>query len=244
MSDYTEDYLLDKQIKIFQPVDGYRASSDAVLVSSLVNKINLKDNVLDIGSGTGAISLCLAHRFPQNSIIGLEIQSDLAELANKSAEANRFTNLKFINCDIRQKLTGLPYCSFSHIITNPPYTDHDMPSPNHSKALAHNHQEFDLSGWLNFAIKMLKPQGWIYTINRAEAITEILSVFYKKMGNIEIIPLHSKAGQIAKRVMIKARKDSHTPTKIYEGLVVHDLNGNYTEKAQKILRSGQSFWDK
>ena len=36
--DHTNDYLLDKRVKIFQPINGYRASTDAVLVSSLVNK--------------------------------------------------------------------------------------------------------------------------------------------------------------------------------------------------------------
>ena len=50
MQDYTEDYLLDKQVKIFQPIDGYRASTDAVMVSSLVNSVNQGDKILDVGS--------------------------------------------------------------------------------------------------------------------------------------------------------------------------------------------------
>ena len=58
--DHTNDYLLDKRVKIFQPINGYRASTDAVLVSSLVNKVKTTDKILDVGSGTGAISVCLA----------------------------------------------------------------------------------------------------------------------------------------------------------------------------------------
>ena len=57
MQPYTQDYLLDKQVKIFQPIDGYRASTDAVMVSSLVHQIKKGDKILDVGSGTGAISL-------------------------------------------------------------------------------------------------------------------------------------------------------------------------------------------
>ena len=121
MPDYTEDYLLDKKIKIFQPNDGYRAAIDAVLLSAAVEKLRPGDNILDIGSGTGAVSLCLAQRFfelaPQ--ITGVEIQPMLAELSNMSATANNFSFLKYINADIFD--CGLPFCSFAHVVSNPPY---------------------------------------------------------------------------------------------------------------------------
>ena len=109
--EYCNNYLLNQQIKIFQPVDGYHTSSDAVLLSSLPNKIKPEDSILDVGSGTGGISLCLAKRFPQNKIIGLEIQPELAELSNLSAQANGFDNLSYYNCDIKTK--NLPVKPFT-----------------------------------------------------------------------------------------------------------------------------------
>jgi len=245
MQNFTHDYLLDKQVKIFQPIDGYRASTDAVMVSSLVDKVKAKDNILDVGSGTGAISLCLASRFKdlKPQIIGLEIQPELAELANLSAQANGYDDfLHYHNCDIKQKLDIVKPCSFQHVITNPPYSDHDMPSPNISKATAHNHSDFNLTEWLKFGIKMLAPQGMFYMINRAEAIDEILAVIHGRLGAIKIIPLFTKETAKAKRVMIVAKKDSHTPTEILPAFMVHTDDG-YTPKAQQILRAGMSFWD-
>ena len=50
MADYSEDYLLNKRVKIFQPTDGYRASTDAVLLAAAVNKIKNGDSILDVGS--------------------------------------------------------------------------------------------------------------------------------------------------------------------------------------------------
>ena len=243
MSEYTNDYLLDKKIKIFQPVNGYRASSDAVILSSMVTNVKSDDSILDVGSGTGGISLCLAHRFYHNKIIGLEIQTELAKLANMSAKENGFENLIYYNCDIKEKNLPIKPCSFNHVISNPPYSQNDMPSPNLSKALAHNHSGLDLSSWIGFCLKMLKPFGFLYLINRAEAVSETLSVLYKKAGNIQIIPLYSKENQIAKRVIIIAQKDSKTPAKILPPFYTHNQDGNYTEKAQKILRQGQSFFD-
>ena len=111
MAEYTNDYLLNRQVKIFQPVDGYRASTDAVILSSLVQKVKKNDKILDVGSGTGAISLCLAARFQeiQPQITGIEIQPELAELSARSAEANGFSAfLHYVNADIRQKITTVP----------------------------------------------------------------------------------------------------------------------------------------
>ena len=241
MEEYTNDYLLDKQIKIFQPVNGYRASSDAVLLSSAVQKAKSSDKILDLGSGTGAISLCLAHRFPKTSITGLEIQRDLVKLSNMSAAANGFDNLSFINCNIKNTDTSW-FGKYDHVITNPPYSANDMPSPNQSKATAHNFADFTLSDWLKFALKCLRAQGHIYIINRAEAIDEILSVLHGTTGAITIVPLISKCGQNAKRVLICARKGVHTPTSILPSLIIHNSDGSYTDKAQKILRDGENLF--
>lgn len=244
MVNYTKDFLFDKQIKIFQPVNGYRASTDAVMLSSFVHKVKKGDTILDVGSGTGGISLCLASRLQNYKplITGLELQPELAELSNKSAEANGFADfLHYINCDIRYKPENIQNCSFSHVITNPPYSEKDMPSPNLGKALAHNHHNFSLSGWINFCIKMIKPQGYFYIINRAEAIDEILSIIHGKLGHIEIIPLSSKSAQKAKRVVIRAQKDNHTATNIFPPFVIHKDNGEYSEDAQKILRLGIGY---
>lgn len=245
MIEYTNDYLLDLKVKIFQPVDGYRASTDAVLLSSLISNIRPQEKILDVGSGTGAVSLCLAHRLqslaPQ--ITGLEIQPELAELSNLSAQANNFSDhLSYINKDINQP-SGLDYCSFDRVISNPPYSFADQPSPNHSKAQAHNLHNTDLSGWIKFCLKMLKPFGYLYLINRAEAVSEILSSLHKKTGNITLIPIYSKAGQNAKRIMIIAQKDSKAPAVIHSGIIVHQPDGNYSPSAQQILRDGKGFFD-
>lgn len=246
MVEYTNDYLLNKKVKIFQPVNGYRASTDAVLLSSLPAKIKCGDTILDVGSGTGAVSLCLAQRLLSLnlSITGLEIQPELAELSNLSAQANGFANfLRFINCDINHKTNNPEPCSFHHVITNPPYSLEDMPSPNSGKSTAHNFHNSDLSSWIKFCLRMLRPQGYFYMVNRAEALTEILTGLNGKAGNIQIIPVYSKNGQKAKRVLISAQKDSKAPAVILPSLIIHTNDGKYSPAAENILRLGINLFD-
>lgn len=241
MADYSEDYLLNKKIKIFQPSDGYRASIDAVFLAAAVEHIGRGDTVLDVGSGTGAVSLCLAERFKAETpqITGVELQPQLAELANLSAAANGFDNLRYLNCDISG--CPLPNCCFTHVITNPPYAENDPVSPNASKAAAHNLKGFDLACWINFCIKKIKPQGYFYIINRAAALEDILAALRGRLGAIEVWPLYSKTGQTAKRVIIRARKDFKTPLILYPGTVVHSEGGGYSPAAERILRQGAAL---
>ena len=147
-----------------------------------------------------------------------------------------------INEDIRKK-TSLPSGTFNFVITNPPYSDHDMPSPNESKKLAHNHQDFDLTSWLSFCLKMLKPKGYLLVINRAEALNEIITAIDKKAGSINIVPFYSKVGQDAKRVAIIAQKTAKGITKILPPFYTHNDDGSYTDKAQSILRLGKGYFD-
>ncbi len=247
MVPYTNDYLLDKKVKIFQPVNGYRASTDAVFLSSLLDseKVKPDDMILDVGSGTGAISLCLAERLKDKNIniTGIDIQEELVELSNFSARENNFSEfLHYEFIDIREKVYSLPAGSFSFVISNPPYSDHDMPSPNPGKKLAHNHQNFDLTGWISFCLKMLKPQGYLLLINRAEAINEILAALKNKAGDVQILPMYSKYGQAAKRIAIIAKKGAKGITKILPPFYTHNENGSYTLKAQCILRLGQGYF--
>lgn len=244
-TDYTQDYLLDKKIKIFQPIEGYRASTDAVMLAAMVSGKLKNAKILDVGSGTGAISLCLAERFKafDIKIDGLEIQPELAELANKSAEENGFSFLKYHNRDICDNSTAKDFapCSYDVVITNPPYSDHDMPSPQKSKAMAHNLHNLDLKNWLKFCLKMAKPFGRIYLVNRVEALPEICSTLNGKAGNLTILPIYSKHEQQAKRIIVAAQKDSKAPCTILPPFFVHSENGDYTPDAELILRGGKSF---
>lgn len=242
--DYTEDYLLNKKVKIYQPKDGYRAAIDAVFLSSLIKEelVSYHSKILDVGSGTGAVSLCLAYRLKekQPEITGIDIQENLVELSNKSAKANGFDFVRYEVLDIRQK-TPLKPLSFDFVVTNPPYSDHDMPSPNESKKFAHNHQDFDLSSWLSFSLKMIKPKGYIALINRTEALNEILRAMHNKAGSIQILPLYSKQEQPAKRILILAQKGSRGLTTILPPLYTHNKDGSYSPKAEQILREAKSY---
>lgn len=236
------DYLLNKTVKIRQPKGLYHASTDAVWLAAAVSNVKVGDAVLDVGSGTGAVALCLAKRFKDKKLYieGVEWQDELVEAANLSAAANGFDNVKFTEIDILSK--RYKPCSFNHVISNPPYSTGDMPSPNDSKAKAHNFDKASFDKWIDFCIKALKPQGRFYMINRAEMLEYILADICDRLGGIEIFPIFSKPeDKKAKRVIVRAQKDSKTPLIIYAPMYVHNTDGTHSETAEKVLRGGEAF---
>ncbi|MFI3242056.1 MAG: methyltransferase domain-containing protein [Alphaproteobacteria bacterium] len=239
----TQDFLLSKKVKILQPINGYRASTDAVILSSIPESTTKEIKILDMGSGTGAVSLCLGHRIPSAKILGLEIQEELIELSNQSAELNGFENrIEFINHNIKDKKIELHNC-FDVCITNPPYSEVDMKSPKGYKATAHNFDGLGLKNWIDFGIRALKPKGKLYMVNRAEALSEILATIYGRLGGIVVIPIYSKIGEDAKRIVVIASKDSKKALVIDKGIVVHNEDGSYSDDAKRILENGIGYFE-
>ena len=80
MKSLTTDSLFNGSIRVKQHGSGYRFSIDAVLLAQHARP-NPDDTVLDLGTGCGIIPLILAYRYPKLKIYGVEVQTELADIA-------------------------------------------------------------------------------------------------------------------------------------------------------------------
>lgn len=74
-------------------------------------------DVLDIGTGSGAIALAVAQEMPHSKVTAVDISSKAIELANENSKINSIQNIEFIESDLFTKVER----SFDLIISNPPY---------------------------------------------------------------------------------------------------------------------------
>ncbi len=88
MEEETLDEILDGHFHVFQKKRGYRFSLDSILLSHFVF-LKPRACAIDLGCGSGIILLLLAKRFPHISCSGLEIQEELAALAQKNVDFNK-----------------------------------------------------------------------------------------------------------------------------------------------------------
>lgn len=242
----TQDTLLGGQVKLLQPTQGLRATTDTVFLAAACpieaepKAHEHPTRLLDLGCGTGAAGLCVLARAPHIHLTGLDIQPDLIDLAKRNAALNeKQDKAQFICTDIR---AFEPETRFERIICNPPYFkagDH-TPSPHALKALASGPQktaDAGLKDWLDVAFNLLASHGVLTLIHRAESLDRILQGMGKRFGATEIFPLWPKAGEAAQRVVVRARPNRRTGLMLHPGIVLHEQTGAYTPQAQHILQT-------
>ncbi len=237
---YSRDRLLDGRVVLRQPAAGYRAAIDPVLLAAAV-PAHGGERVLDIGTGTGAALICLAARVAACRVTGLEVQETLADCAAENVVSNGFEGrCEILAGDLLQPPSTLRAAAFDHVMANPPY-GHDGQGkipPEPSRAVAHFEGQAGLADWLDFGLAMLRPKGSLTVIHRADRIEDVLTALRGRTGEIVIFPLWPKAEVPAKRMLVRARKEMRTPTRIAPGLVLHREDGRYTEAAEAVLRGG------
>ncbi|CCQ73640.1 tRNA1(Val) (adenine(37)-N6)-methyltransferase [Magnetospira sp. QH-2] len=233
----SEDSLLDGRVRLFQPENGYRAAVDPVLLAASVGAV-AGDRVLDLGCGTGAAGLCLLARVAGLEVTGLEIQSDMADLARKGRGNGHA--LRVITGDVADPPDSLNGAIFDHIIANPPYVLEGRGNcpPDPGRAVAHVETEGALGDWVAAALRWCRPKGSITFIHRADRLVDLLALMRDRVGALVIFPLWPIQGKEAKRVLVQARKGRRTPPRLAAGLVLHDADGRYTDEAEQILRHG------
>jgi tRNA1(Val) A37 N6-methylase TrmN6 len=231
----TEDALLGGRVRLLQSRRGYRVAIDAVLLAAAVHPM-ANDRVLDLGAGVGAVGLCLARRVPDCTVLGIELQPALAELAERNAMCNGLSDrVRTIVHDIGQPLPS-DLRLYDQVCTNPPYLSARTadPPPDPSKALATVESSATLSRWLDVATGALKPAGILTLIHREDRLKEILTELIRLgCGHIAIKRLPP-----ANRVLVRARHGAERTIVEAPPLELHRPDGGYTEAAEAILRHG------
>lgn len=92
-----------------------------ILVEYIINADVNKEKILDIGTGTGAISLALAKNLDKTSIIGVDISDKALALANENKVRLKTDNVQFIKSDLFNNINE----KFDLIVSNPPYISED-----------------------------------------------------------------------------------------------------------------------
>ena len=239
---FTTDDFLGGKIKLRQPVHGYRATSDAVLLAAAADP-RPGQKILDAGAGTAAVSLCLAARCPEITVEGIEIQPEMVELANENIRLNRLSHRVHITlADIRtKKIDALPTGSFDWVVSNPPFILENQPSPDKTRDIAHRESACSLEEWISHCLRYVAPRGYFALINRADRLAEILSVLYKRLGALKIIPIWTKEGKPAKRVIVIGRKGVRSAAVLTPGILLMHADGSRSRTAEEIMRRGKAL---
>jgi tRNA1(Val) A37 N6-methylase TrmN6 len=233
VSDVTDDRFLGGRVLVRQPTHGFRAGLDAVMLAAAI-PARAGEEILELGAGAGTASLCLARRISGVTLVGIEIDPDLAELAKSNAKANAMDAcVSFVAGDALDLPAALRR-QFDHVFCNPPFHgDEGEISPDTARARALQ-DGGRLADWLTAGLKRTASGGTFTAILRADRIGEALAALPER--GVTIFPLWPRATVQAKRIIVQVWKESRAPFQILPGLVLHRADGRYTAEADAVLR--------
>ncbi|MBF0229206.1 MAG: methyltransferase [Desulfamplus sp.] len=211
-----------KSIQIDQPDKGYRFSIDPfLLVSDITPKKD--EEILDIGTGCGIMPLLLATKYPHINITAVELQNELAEIAQKNIKVNNLcSRIKLINNDIKEvqfkefellyidkhnttnhnnfRTNSIVNYRFDRVISNPPYKKRGSGrlNSNIQKAIARHEIALTLDELIFNAARFLKRDGILNLIYPFCRLKELLHTIAKySIEPIQIKYLFTKKLQMS-----------------------------------------------
>ncbi len=228
------DDLECKSYFVVQERDGYCFNSDSVLVANAV-RANSRERVVDLGSGSGVISILVAAKTKAKKVIGVEIQKHLADMSKRSIEYNKLQDrIEIINCDMTIVDRALGKESVDVVVSNPPYYVWKGGEAS-SIDICRSEVAITLEGVIETASKLLKFGGRFYMICKAERLTDTLCAMREhKLEPKELRMILPKPDRAPDTFIVEGRKNGGRGLKITRALVVRGEDGELTEETRRI----------
>ena len=232
------DDLEYKNLKIVQDKDGFCFGIDSVLLSDFAKEIRSKSIVLDLGTGNGVLGILLCGKTNLSKIYGVEIQEDIANIAQKSINLNKLNNrFEIINDNIKNLNSYFKNDSIDAIISNPPYKKDNSGLKNESqkKLIARHEITANLEDFITVCSKLLMSNGSLYMVHRPERLADLFYLLKKyKLEPKKLRFVQSFTNSKPKFFLIKATKNANSFLNVEQPLIIYNSDGNYTDEILKI----------
>lgn len=228
--DLTEDAFFGGRLLLRQPKRGHRAGHDAMLLAAAAAP-RAHGRVVEFGAGVGAAGLAVARQAGGADAGGIdlvlvEIDPMLADLARSNAALNGIA-AKVVTLDVAAppasfQQAGLSPCCADAVLMNPPFnaSSRHRASPDAMRAAAHIDAGDTLGTWIHAARRILRPDGALTLIWRAEGLADVLAALARGFGEIVVTPVHSDPQSAAIRILVRATKGSRAPLALLPGQFV------------------------
>ena len=225
------DYIPKTKIKMIHIDNSYSFGIDSILLLDFANMKRGK-TLVDIGSGSGVLSLGANSYYDLDKVYAIEIQEEKANLLKKNLELNKVNNIEVINKDLNKTNIGIN--SIDYIITNPPYYKIDDNIGNKSEEFLISRQEkyLNLDNIFDFANKTLKDKGKLFMIHKPERMVDI----FTSSGNIKPKRIRFASSTFDKKpqfILIEFVKNAKDGIKIEDPLIIYE-NDSYSREVKEI----------
>lgn len=232
------DYVNDS-LKLIQKTDGLTFGTDALLLAGYIS--GKYKNALEIGGGTGIISMLLLTREKVKAATAVEVQEEFSELIGRNAELNGLSDRLFpILSDIRDfKAEG----EFDLVYTNPPYMKTDSGKANEmdKKNIARHEVFGDISDFTEAARRLLKFGGIFAAVYRPDRLADLISAMRAaRLEPKRITFVHADTGSESSMVLVEGKAGGKSGNILTRPLIIYKdkKHSEYSEDMKYIMENG------
>lgn len=228
-------------LRIYQHPEIFKFTVDPILLAAFI-RVYPRERVLDLGTGAGVIPLWLAGYRGVRKVTGLELQEEVARLAQRNIDLNGLEErIKIIRGDLRTPPPELSAETFDWVVSNPPYLKPAAGSVTESPVLAR--AKFELTCTLEEVIKAaagLTPgNGRFALVHLPERLPEIMVLLKKyRFEPKRLCLVHPKPGSVPHRVLVEGRRGGKPGLFVTKPFFIHDEGGEFSSEMTEVYKGG------
>lgn len=232
------DFVNDS-LKLIQKTDGLTFGTDALLLAGYVN--GKYKSALEIGGGTGIISMLLLTRSKAERIVAVEVQDEFSSLIERNANLNGLSDrLTAVVSDIRDYKANEEY---DLIFTNPPYMKTSSGRANEldKKNIARHEVFGNIDDFAMAAKRLLKFGGTFAVVYRPDRLTDLIYALRSaKLEPKRVTFVHADTESESSMVLVEAKAGGKSGIILTRPLIIYKdkLHSEYSEDMKYIMDNG------
>ena len=193
---------------------------------------------MDLGTGTGAIALLCAAHHPDAQIHAVEIQEDMAEMAQRSVSLNGLNDRVYVHAmDMRNAAAVLGYGAFECTVCNPPYSKEGtaIQSIRENQRLSRHEGDITIEEICLSAAKLLKTGGRFSVVFPAQRMFEMMTAMQSaRLSPKRVRTVHGTIDHAPRLVLIDSVKMGGAQLHWLPPLILKNRDGTPTDEWLRI----------
>lgn len=220
-----------KRFLIDDSLCAMKVGTDGVLLGAWAD-VEGDCRLLDVGSGSGIITLMLAQRNAAAHVTAIDIDAGAVEATRRNAEASPWgERIAYSQCDI---VDYKPDTLFDHIISNPPYFERSLLSPDAQRSVARHTSSLSFEALVTAACRLLNQGGRLSVILPRDGAAHLRRIAFGRLWLRRLTDVVTREGDAPCRTLMEFERCARPLMPRCDVMTIEDGKGEYTEEYRRL----------